>query len=116
MKENGNHMNHVKVRYKTAIIEFEDSIENQHEEIIEELVHLVEHDFKSYIFDFTWMNDTLSSTVVGFIIASIKKLLENEAHVNIRNITEHDLDTLKLVGVVDFSDKNKNLTILIRED
>ena len=109
-------MNHVRVRYKTAIIEFEDSIENEHNKIIEELVHLIEHDFKSYVFDFTWINEHLSSTTVGFIIAAVKKLIEHGGKVNIRNITQHDLDTLRLVGVVDFSNENKNLSILIRED
>ena len=116
MRKDGKPMNHVRVRHRTAIIEFENCIENEHNQIIDELVHLVGHGFKSYIFDFTWIGEDIGSTTVGFVIAAVKKLIENNCRINLRNITPSDLETLNMVGLVEFSNKNENLSILIRED
>lgn len=92
---------HVKIRNKKAVVEFEDAGMEQvsHLVIIDELVHLVQNHFKEFVFDFHSLDMSFNSTISGFLLGIVKKLLENGASITFTNISEDDIETLKLIGI-----------------
>jgi anti-anti-sigma regulatory factor len=97
---------HIKIKNKRAVIEFESGLEKvAHIVIIDELVHLVQNHFKDFVFDFKSLEMSLNSTIAGFLLGAVKKLTENGATVTLQNLSENDLNILKMIGIEQISDK-----------
>lgn len=97
---------HVKIRNKTAVIEFEDNRDSSgHSNVMKEIIGLIDNGFKKFVFDFKYVEISFNSGVSGFMITIVKKITESGADVVITNISESDKNLLKLVGLFSFSDK-----------
>jgi anti-anti-sigma regulatory factor len=97
---------HVRIRNKIAILEFENGVDKiVHNDIMEEVMHLVEHGFKDFIFDFKHLEINFNSTIAGFLIVTVKKLTECGSDIRIQNISKEDYNTLQLIGIDQISDK-----------
>ena len=106
---------HVKVKNRIAIIEFENGKEKiTHASIIEDLIKCLNLGFKTFVFDFKCVDISFNSMVSGFIITAIKKLMDIDSCVILKNIRNEDYEMLKIFGIDQF-DKNK-LTIIYNDD
>ena len=92
---------HIKIKNKKAVIEFESSGTERasHLLIIDELVHLVQDHFKEFVFDFSNLNMSFNSTISGFLLGVVRKLLENGATITFQNISDMDVETLRMIGI-----------------
>ena len=103
---------HVRIKNRTAIIEFEANSDNMvHSQVIEEIVHLVSHQFNKFVFDFSNVKLSFNSTISGFLLAISKKLIESKVEVCIQNIAKEDLEMLGIIGMNDL----KEIKYTIRE-
>lgn len=108
---------HVKVRNKVATIEFESGAKLDkisHTQIMEETIHLVEHGFRHFIFDFEHVDINFNSMISGFIIAMVGKLIKSECYVMLRNLNKLDLELLNTIGLSDIQKDNYRLNYTVR--
>ena len=97
---------HIKIKNKTAIIYFEtDQRYANHIAIIDEMVHLVQHRFKTFVFDFSGLEIGFNSTVSGFLLGVVRKLLECGCDIVIQNISNTDREVLELIGIKEIDGK-----------
>ena len=93
---------HVKIRNKIAVIEFEADGQNAgHAEVMKEIIRLLDDNFKRFVFDFKWVEISFNSGVSGFLVVTIKKLIDCGATVVIKNISKTDIELLNVVGLSD---------------
>ncbi len=91
---------HVKIRNKTAVIEFENNADTAgHDEVMKEMIELIGNGFKKFVFDFKWVDISFNSAVSGFLVVVTKKIVESGAVVIMSNIRDIDKDLLKVVGI-----------------
>lgn len=109
---------HVKVKNKVATIEFESgstSDKVSHSQIIEEAIHLVEHGFRHFVFDFETVDINFNSMISGFIIAMVGKLIKNDCYVMLKNLNKSDVELLNTIGLEDIQKNNYRLNYTVRE-
>ena len=70
---------HVKIRNKTAVIEFENNADTAgHDEVMKEMIELIGNGFKKFVFDFKWVDISFNSPDSNtFLICLIKKSSKN---------------------------------------
>jgi hypothetical protein len=101
---------HIKIRNKIAVIEFEkDNNGCGHAEIMKDIIRHLDDGFKKFVFDFKWVDISFNSGVSGFLIVTVKKLIEAEAVVVLKNINDQDMGLLKLVGLLDVDSSGKKI-------
>ena len=93
---------HVKIKNKTAVIEFEDNRDGfGHQEVMKDIVDLIDRDFKKFVFDFKHVTISFNSGISGFLIVTVKKIIESGAVVAMVNINPMDTELIKMVGLDD---------------
>ena len=92
-------MSFVSISGKTAILYFSDSVENKHNEIIEEIKKILNNGFTVFIFDFLEVKAGFSSYLIGFIIALAKIVGETQAVVRLQNLSPYDIEVLNTAGL-----------------
>ena len=97
---------HVKIKNKIAVIEFENNSDGAgHAHVMKEIIKLLDDNFRKFIFDFKWVTIAFNSAVSGFLIVTIKNLIDAGAEIEMINISQGDLELLKLVGLSDIVTK-----------
>ena len=93
---------HVKIKNKTAVIEFENNSSSAgHADVMKEIVNLIDNRFRKYVFDFKDVDISFNSSVSGFLVVTIKKIVESGAVVVVKNISESNRKLVKMVGLDD---------------
>ena len=70
-----------------------------HEKITNQLIGLMNCGFTTFIFDFIDMDVQFNSIISGFVLLLVRKLIEHDKHVVLRNISEIDREFLELIGI-----------------
>lgn len=100
----------VKIKNKTAVIEFEDNRDSAgHAEVMRSIVRLLDEDFRKFVFDFKHVTISFNSGISGFLIVTVKKIVECGAAVVISNINEDDMLMIKMVGLDDIDCTNTKI-------
>ena len=93
---------HIKIKNKTAVIEFEDNREGfGHQIVMRDIVKLLDDNFKTFVFDFKNVTISFNSAISGFLIVTVKKIVECGGVVEITNLKDDDVDIIKMVGLCD---------------
>lgn len=96
----------VKIKNKTAVIEFENNTDTAgHADVMREIIKLIDYGFKKFIFDFKWVGVSFNSGISGFLITVTKKMIDVGAEVAFDNISEQDMELLRVVGLDDLKIK-----------